>query len=194
MIKRSVLIAGFAAASALPLLSAGCGSGGGTTTVLPIVATTPTPLSTPSPSPTPIPIDAPVSATGRYQNLVLTLSAPHSVYKAGDTAQFTLTVENTGSEDVSAGSAALFMSEADYPNASAAGGMTSVSGSVRLFPVETVFKADETVTIPIDRQLTAFTQPLTYRVFGVSVNYGSLINDPNAIAPGTPPIGLTVLQ
>ena len=95
------LVAGLAVAASLFLL-AGCGSGGGTSPSMsispPLVVTTPSPSPTPTPSPSPTP-DGPVSATGRYQDLVFTVTAPKRVYAHGEVVPLTFTVQNTGTTD-----------------------------------------------------------------------------------------------
>lgn len=70
------------------LLAAGCGSGGSNA---PAQTATVLPVASPSPS------DGPVSATGRYQDLVFSVTAPKRVYARGETIPLTMTVQNTGS-------------------------------------------------------------------------------------------------
>lgn len=80
---------------------AGCGGGGGNGNPTVEIPKSVLPASpSPAPSPTVAPVTGAVSATGRYQDLVFTLTAPKQVYGRGENVPLTFTVQNGSQEAV----------------------------------------------------------------------------------------------
>ena len=81
------------AGCAIGLVLLGTGCGGGTSPVPGV------PTPTPTPTPSPIPTDGAVSATGRYQDLVFTVTAPKGNYIQGEPVPLTFTVQNNSTQE-----------------------------------------------------------------------------------------------
>ena len=77
---------------------AGCGGGGGSSNPTVSVPKAVLPAS-PTPAPNVDPTNGPVSATGRYQDLVFNLTTPKTVYARGEAVPLVFTVQNNSSED-----------------------------------------------------------------------------------------------
>ena len=152
--KSLPFLGAFVAFSCVACVVGGCGGGMGTSTSpvtssKGISAEDTTLLPTPDSSPS---ANEPVSATGRYQNLIFTLSADKKVYTDGEFVPLILSVQNTGDIDASS---IIYYNPADGEVTTQSGKMISplidepfTTGQLRV-PHPIVYPAGQTVSFPL---------------------------------------------
>ena len=174
--KSFTLLGTLAALSCVACVVGGCGGGGGSATPGGLskgIAAGDTPLL---PTPASLPsANESVSATGRYQDLIFTLSADKKVYTNSEFVPLTLTVQNTGTTSASS---IVYDNPADGEVTTQSGENISplvdepfTTGQVRV-PHPVVYPAGQTVSFPLQwrqqkkvgNQADGQAAPGTYRI------------------------------